>query len=248
MSYKFNIDDIVIEKKTGESYIITDRWKINDSARYECRVYFVSFDEVFACSDAKIFKEDDLERTLFDAKINIGEECAKENPVQSGGPLSALELGDIVITRDGTKYVYIPPMPHWQNWSYGTTEKGVLIDEDNFWVNIKDYDPQTLKVAKHSGLDIMEIWRPDSFLKIKDFNYGGDIRDTGTLIWIRQDQSEDKLCTYYFNKDSIEMFVKLFGRNWVNEIGRKAFGEKYRNALIGADTDGGETVAFYVRG
>ena len=243
MSYKFNIDNIVADKKTGELYVITDRWKINDSARYECRVYFVSFDEIFACSDAKIFKEDDLERI-----IDIGEECAKEDPVQSGGPISALSLGDIVITRDGKKSVYIPPQPHWQNWTLDTTEKGVLIDENNLWINIKDYDPQTLKINnKNRGLDIMEIWRPESFLKIKNFDYGGDIRDTGTLIWIRQDQGKNKLFSYFFNKDSVDMFIKIFGYDWVDEIGKKAFGKKYKNALVGMDIDGGKTITFYVR-
>ena len=243
MNYKFNIKDIVTDKKTGELYVITDRWKINGSARYECRVYFVSFDEIFACSDAKIFKEDDLERI-----ITIGEECAKENPVQSGGPISALLLGDIVITRDGEKYVYIPPQPHWQNWYIDIIEKGVLIDENNSWINVKDYDPQTLTIGDEDGdFDIMEIWRPESFLKIKDFDYGGDIRNTGTLIWARQDQGKDKLFSYSFNKDSVDIFEKIFGHDWVDEIGKKAFGKKYKNALVGMEINEGKTITFYVR-
>jgi hypothetical protein len=246
MDYKFNIKDIVTEKKTGKQYIISDRWMINGSARYEC---ILPFDEIFfQYPDVKIFKEDALERTLFDAKIIIGEECAKENPVQSGGPISALLLGDIVITRDGKKNVYIPSQPHWQSWTLDAAEKGVLIDENNLWINIKDYDPQTLKIIDgDDDLDIMEIWRPESFLKIKNFDYGGDIRDTGTLIWIRQDQGEDKLFTYFFNEDSIDMFVKIFGNNWKDEIGKKAFGNKYRNALTGIEVNGGETITFYVR-
>jgi hypothetical protein len=123
-----------------------------------------------------------------------------------------------------------------------------LIDENNLWINIKDYDPQTLKIIDgDDDLDIMEIWRPESFLKIKNFDYGGDIRDTGTLIWIRQDQGEDKLFTYFFNEDSIDMFVKIFGNNWKDEIGKKAFGNKYRNALTGIEVNGGETITFYVR-
>lgn len=240
MSYKFNINDIVTDKKTGEQYIITDRWKMNGSARYECSKPFDAI--LFQCPNTKIFKEDALERTVL-----IGEERAKENPVQSGGPISALLLGDIVITRDGKKNIYIPPMPHWQNWSHDTTEKGVLVDEYDLWINVKDYDPQTLTMPEHSDLDIMEIWRPESFLKIKVFDYGGDIRDTGTLIWIRQDQSEDKLYTYFFNEDSVFMFVKIFGSDWVDKIGKKVFGKKYKNALVGMEINGGKTITFYVR-
>lgn len=246
MSYKFNIRDIVTDKNTGKQYIVSDRWKMNGSARYEC---ILPFDEIFfQYPDVKIFKEDDLERTVFDTKITIGEECAKENPVQSEGPLSALLLGDIVITRNGKKNVYIPPQPHWQNWSYGTTEKGVLIDENNLWINVKDYDSQTLKIIDgNDDFDIMEIWRPESFLKIKDFDYGGDIRDTGKLIWARQDQGKDKLFSYFFNEDSVAMFVKIFGNDWVNEIGKKAFGKKYKSALVGMEINGGKTITFYVR-
>lgn len=246
MSYKFNIRDIVTDKNTGKQYIVSDRWKMNGSARYEC---ILPFDEIFfQYPDVKIFKEDDLERTVFDTKITIGEECAKENPVQSEGPLSALLLGDIVITRNGKKNVYIPPQPHWQNWSYGATEKGVLIDENNLWINVKDYDSQTLKIIDgNDDFDIMEIWRPESFLKIKDFDYGGDIRDTGKLIWARQDQGKDKLFSYFFNEDSVAMFVKIFGNDWVNEIGKKAFGKKYKSALVGMEINGGKTITFYVR-
>lgn len=247
MSYKFNINDIVTNKKTGKQYIVTDRWKINGSARYECSM---PFDEIlFKGPDVKIFKEDDLEKTvLLNTKVTIDEECAKENPVQSEGLLSALLLGDIVITRSGDKHVYIPPQPHWQIWTLDTTEKGVLIDENNLWINVKDYDPQTLTIADGDGdLDIMEIWRPESFLKIKNFDYGGDIRDTGKSIWVRQDQDKDKLFSYFFNEDSIAMFVKIFGSDWVNEIGKKVFGKKYRSALVGMEINRGKTITFYIR-
>lgn len=246
MGYKFNIKDIVTDKNTGKQYIISDRWMINDSARYEC---ILPFDEIFfQYPDVKIFKEDDLERTVFDTKITVDEECAKENPVQSEGPLSALLLGDIVITRDGKKNVYIPPQPHWQNWYIETTEKGVLIDENNLWINITDYDSQTLKIIYgNDDLDIMEIWRPESFLKIKNFDYGGDIRDTGTLIWARQDQDKCFRFTYSFNKDSINIFRKIFGDDWIDEVGKRVFGKKYRNALIGIEINEGETITFYVR-
>lgn len=246
MSYKFNIRDIVTDKNTGKQYIVSDRWKMNGSARYEC---ILPFDEIFfQYPDVKIFKEDDLERTVFDTKITIGEECAKENPVQSGGPLSALELGDIVITRDGKKNVYIPPQPHWQSWYIETTEKGVLIDENNLWINIKDYDSQTLKIIDgNDDLDIMEIWRPESFLKIKDFDYGGDVRDTGTLIWVRQDQGKYFHLTYSFNKDSINIFRKIFGDDWIDEVGKRVFGKKYRNALVGFEINKDKIITFYVR-
>lgn len=247
MSYKFNIRDIVTDKNTGKQYIVSDRWKMNGSARYEC---ILPFDEIFfQYPDVKIFKEDDLERTVFDTKITIDEECAKEDPVQSGGPLSALLLGDIVITRDGKKNVYIPPQPHWQNWGFETTEKGILLDENNLWINVKNYDPQTLTIGttRSRDFDIMEIWRPESFLKMRDFDYKGDIRDTGTLIWARQDQGEYKHFTYSFNKDSIDIFKKIFGCDWIDEIGKKVFGNKYRNALVGMEINETKIITFYVR-
>jgi len=247
MDYKFNIKDIVTEKKTGKQYIISDRWMINGSARYEC---ILPFDEIFfQYPDVKIFKEDALERTVFDTKITIGEECAKENPVQSGGPISALLLGDIIITRDGEKYVYFPYVPHWDEWTIEPIPKGVLVDKNNTWLNVNDYDLKTLTMPQYRDNfdDIMEIWRPESFLKIKDFDYGGDIRDTGTLIWIRQDQGKDKLFSYSFNKDSVDIFEKIFGHDWVDEIGKKVFGKKYKNALVGMEINEGKTITFYVR-
>ena len=250
MNYKFNINDIVTVKETGEQYVIKGRWMINGSARYECSTPSNEF--LFENPDIKIFKEDDLERTLFDAKFNIGEECAKENPVQSGGPISALLLGDIVITRDGEKYVYFPYMPHWDEWTIEPIPKGVLVDKNNTWLNVNDYDLKTLTMPQYRDNfdDIMEIWRPQSFLNIKNFDYKGDIRDTGKLIWIRQEQERPNTFEYMFNADSRKIFSTIFGAGWIDEVGRRLFGrDKYKNALVGGVdiVNGNVKITFYVR-
>ena len=218
--YKFNIGDKVHVKGTS-SYnpdkTVTDRWYsiFNKGNMYEL-------------DHTTNLLEDHLEAAVGAPKtVPSGADDARSAP--------SLQLGDIVETSDGSKYVFIPYMESWMGSEVdriNDLHKGVLVqheglgnrDNDFGFLCLSEYDDDLMVKDGDADFDIMKIFRPRDFFDIFKFDEKRDDGEAAEVIWAREPKVSKVEVT---EKELKQMCQNYFGNDWLSYLGQDYYGDDY---------------------
>ena len=111
--------------------------------------------------------------------------------------LPALQLGDIVIMGDDTRYIFYPTWhpSAWTKYIYEDLKNGFFLDPKNHgYMSVVEYNRDlTLKEGDeydHAEFDIKEVWRPQSIYTLADIDFmisGNKTPQEGwDLVWKRE--------------------------------------------------------------
>ena len=223
--YKFNIGDKVHVKGTpgyNPDKTVTDRWYsiFNKGNMYE-------LDHITN------LLEDHLEAAVGTPKtVPSGADGARSAP--------SLQLGDIVETGDGSKYVFVPYMESWTGSEVeriNDLHKGVLVnhaglgnDEKNLgFMCLSEYDDDLMikgrdKTYYHEDFDIMKVFRPRDFFDMFKFDEERDDGEAAEVIWTREPKVAKVEVT---EKELKQMCQNYFGNDWLSYLGQDYYGDDY---------------------
>ena len=111
--------------------------------------------------------------------------------------IPALQLGDIVVTNDGTRYVFYPTWhpSAWSKYIYEDLKSGFFLEPKyHGYLSVMEYNRDlTLKEGDeydHAEFDIKEIWRPQCIYSLADIDYilpdNRTAQEGWDLVWKRE--------------------------------------------------------------
>lgn len=218
--YKFNIGDKVHVKGTpsyNPDKIVTDRWYsiFNKSNMYEL-------------DEKTNLLEDHLEAAVGTPKtVPSGADGARSAP--------SLQLGDIVETGDGCRYVFVPYMESWIGSEVdriNDLHKGILVqheglgnrDRDLGFMCLSEYDDDLMVKDRDENFDIMKIFRPRDFFDMFKFDENRDDGEAAEVIWTREPKVSKVEVT---EKELKQMCQNYFGNDWLSYLGQDYYGDDY---------------------
>ena len=221
--YKFNIGDKVHVKGTPDyNKTVTDRW-------------YSVFNKI------NMYELDDT-TNLSENSLEAGVDTPKIVPSGADGARSApsLQLGDILETGDGSRYVYVPYVESWKDSDVAKINdlsKGILVNHEGLgnrdkgfsFMCLAEYDDDLMvkdgDEIDHEDFDIMKVFRPKDFFDMFKFDENRRDGDAADLIWERQPSVVKVEVT---EKELKQMCQNYFGDDWMSYLGQDYYGDDYK--------------------
>ena len=150
--------------------------------------------------------------------------------------LEDFKLGDIIEIRNGERLIYLPEW-HDSDWArFCNYSKGVFVNPlEPGYINAIDYhEDLTIQEDEYFScfpeLDIMKIWRPQSFFSVVDITWiaqGDHIPEESWELIYEREKTLNYDPNQSFLNNALDVYFNKTGVDWRAVFGKQKWGDCY---------------------